>query len=345
MSSYSRRWATAVATVLLAATTLAACGSDDSESGADGLTKLTLQQYPGALLYTNEIIAQEEGIFEDHGLDVEFVNPGDGATSMQLLSNGKDTQGVLSDISAGITAVAKDQPITAVGSVINKSLFQISASNELLAAEGDGDWESKMQALKGKTVAVPGIGGSAGLVMVGLLRAAGLDPDKDVTLISITTVPAATAQFEQGKIDAFIYIAPGAQQLEKAGVGGLYLDIANDAPSEFANSVIAMLANEAWADDNPEAVQAWKDAEIEAINWMRDNANRDAAVEYISKNTTGGDTELAEQMLDFLIDTAYSETADDLAVPTDTVETVIGILSEGGVIPKGSVAPENIAAD
>jgi ABC-type nitrate/sulfonate/bicarbonate transport system substrate-binding protein len=82
MSSYSRRWATAVATVLLAATTLAACGSDDSESGADGLTKLTLQQYPGALLYTNEIIAQEEGIFEDHGLDVEFVNPGDGATSM-----------------------------------------------------------------------------------------------------------------------------------------------------------------------------------------------------------------------------------------------------------------------
>jgi ABC-type nitrate/sulfonate/bicarbonate transport system substrate-binding protein len=345
MYLFSRRWTTAVAAGLLAITTLAACGNDESASSNDGLTKLTLQQYPGALLYTSELIAQKEGIFEDHGLDVKFVNPGDGATSLQLLSNGKDTQGVLSDISAGITAVAKDQPITAVGSVINKSLFQISASNELLKAEGDGDWKSKMQALKGKTVAVPGIGGSAGLVMVGLLRAAGLDPDKDVTLISITTVPAATAQFEQGKIDAFIYIAPGAQQVEKAGVGGLYLDIANDAPPEFSNSVIAMLANKSWANDNPDAVQAWKDAEIEAINWMRDKANRDAAVGYISKNTTGGDVQLAEQMLDFLIDTAYSETADDLAVPTDTVETVIRNLGEGGIIPKGSVTPEDIVAN
>src|SRR5690606_32615406 len=114
----------------------------------------------------------------------------------------------------------------------NKNLFQVSASNELIEAEGAGDWESKMQALKGKTVAVPGMGGSAGLTMLGLLRSAGLDPDNDVTVISVTTIPAAIAQLEEGTIDAFIYIAPAAQLIENAGAGGLYVDIANDAPSE-----------------------------------------------------------------------------------------------------------------
>ncbi len=86
---------------------------------------MTLQQYPGALLYTSDLVADQQGFFEDNGLSVDFVNPGDGATSMQLLANGKDTQGVIGDISGGLSARSKGQPIVAVGSVINKNLFQI----------------------------------------------------------------------------------------------------------------------------------------------------------------------------------------------------------------------------
>ncbi len=108
-----------------------------------------------------------------------------------------------------------------------------------------------MQALQGKTIAVPGIGGSASLTMNGLLSAAGLDPDNDVTIISVTTIPAAVSQLENGAIDAFIYIAPAADQIASAGVGGLYLDIANEAPPEFADALIAMMANEDYAKENP----------------------------------------------------------------------------------------------
>lgn len=335
------RLAAGLASLLLATTTLAACG-DDSTAGTtteDGLISMTLQQYPGALLYTSDLVAEQQGFFEDNGLDVEFVNPGDGATSMQLLANGTDTQGVLGDISGGLSARSKGQPIVAVGSVINKNLFQISASNELLGTEGD--WEAKIRALEGRTIAVPGIGGSASLTMNGLLSAAGLDPDKDVTIISVTTTPAAVSQLENGAIDAFIYIAPAADQIEAAGVGGLYVDIANEAPDEFANALIAMLSNEDFATENPEAIRAWIDSQQQAIDWLRDEANRDAAIGIIAENTTSGDDELAGKLLDFLVDTAYSATPDGLPVDPELLQTQIDTLAAGGVIEEGSVSAED----
>ncbi|GAA1505728.1 ABC transporter substrate-binding protein [Nocardioides humi] len=343
MSTTIRKVAAALAAATLALG-LAACGSEstDGQKTEDGLTKLTLQKYEGALLYTSDIIAQEQGFYEDNGLEVSFVNPGDGATSMQLLANG-DTSGVIGDISGGLAAHSKGQPIVAVGSVINKNLFQISASKELLSVEGD--WKAKMTALKGRTIAVPGIGGSASLTMTGLLESAGLDPEKDVTIVSVTTIPAAVSQLEQGTIDAFIYIPPAANVIENAGAGGLYLDIANDGPEEFQSALIAMLANQKWAEENPDSVEAWVQSQQDAIDWMRDPANREAVIDVIASNTTSDDRDLAGQLLDYLVDTAYSATPDGLPVDEEILQQQIDTQVKGGVVADGTLSADDMLVE
>ncbi|GAA5063598.1 ABC-type nitrate/sulfonate/bicarbonate transport system substrate-binding protein [Thermocatellispora tengchongensis] len=324
----------AVVTAAVAMAGLPACGGP-ATAPADGsdTISLTLQQFPGALPYISDVIAREEGIFARNGLDVEFVNPGDGATAMRLLANG-DTQGLLADVASGISAAAKGQPIAVAGSVINKSLFQISARGDLLGVRGD--WKAKVQALRGKTVGVPGIGSSADHVMRGLLREAGLTPGTDVTLISVTTGQAAIAQFQQKALDAFINVAPAAHLIEKAGAGGLYVDIANEAPPRFADSVIGMMTNRSFAKQNPEALRRWIAAEEQAIRFIGEPANRKKVVGYIAENITSDDIPLAEKLVDYLNGTAYSATRPRLAVPARVLDAQIKLLGDGG-IPAGSL--------
>ncbi len=319
----------AAVTAALAMTGVAACGGP-AEAPADDPDRipLTLQQFPGALLYISDVIAQEEKIFERNGLDVKFVNPGDGATAMRLLANG-DTQGLLADVASGISAAAKGQPIGVAGSVINKSLFQISARGDLLGVRGD--WKAKAEALRGKTVGVPGIGSSADTVMRGLLREAGLVPDKDVTLISVTTGQAAIAQFQQKALDAFINVAPAAHLIEKSGSGGLYLDIANEAPPKFADSVIGMMTNRTFAKQNPEAIRRWITSKEQTIKFIGAPANREKVVGYVAKNITSNDVPLAEKLVDYLNGTAYSATRPRLEVPAEALRNQIDLLAKNGI--------------
>ncbi|WP_176955421.1 ABC transporter substrate-binding protein [Sinosporangium album] len=306
-----------------------ACGgATDAPTGGSDTIPLTLQTFPGALLYISDVIAQQEGIFKRNGLDVTFVNPGDGATAMRLLANG-DAQGLLADVASGISAASKGQPIGVTGSVINKSLFQVSARGDLLGVKGD--WKAKVQALRGKKVGVPGIGSSGDIVMRGLLREAGLTPDKDVTLISITTGQAAIAQFQQKALDAFINVAPTAHLIEKAGVGGLYVDIANEAPPKFSDSVIGMMTNRSFAKQNPEALRRWMASEQQAIEFIGKPANRDKIIGYIAKNVTSNDVPLAEKLVDYLNNTAYSATKPGLEVPTQALNNQIELLTAGGI--------------
>ncbi|MBN9109410.1 MAG: ABC transporter substrate-binding protein [Pseudonocardia sp.] len=333
MSRRLTRSIVAVAAALGLAGLTACGGAAAPPEDADSALPLTLQQFPGSLLYISDVVAQEEGIFARNGLKVTFVKPGDGATAMRLLASG-DAQGLLADVASGLSAAAQGQPIGVAGSVINRNLFQISARAGLTAPTGD--WKSKIEALRGRTVAVPGIGSSADRVLRGLLREAGLDPDKDVTIVAVSTSQAAIAQFQQNALDALINVAPAADIIAKAGAGALYLDVAEEAPDRFAKSVIGMMTNRTFAEANPEVINRWVASEQQAIEFIRDPANRPAVIGHIAETVTGGDTAMAESLAGYLDDTIYTETRPGLAVPIDALQDQIALLVAGGV-PAGSV--------
>src|SRR6266545_735312 len=83
--------------------------------------------------------------------------------------------------------------------------------------------------LKGKTVVLYGLEGPPHVFLAIVMAHVGLDPRKDITLV--TRPPAeAVRLFEEGKVDAFIATAPAAQELRAKKIGHVVVNSTTDRP-------------------------------------------------------------------------------------------------------------------
>jgi NitT/TauT family transport system substrate-binding protein len=107
--------------------------------------------------------------------------------------------------------------------------------------------------LKGKRVAVPELGSGRHLFFASALRYVGLDPGKDVTLI---TQPAQESMqlFTEGKIDASMGFPPEPQELRTRQIGHVVLNSTTDRP--WSQYFCCMLAgNKAFVMKHPVATK------------------------------------------------------------------------------------------
>ena len=86
-----------------------------------------------------------------------------------------------------------------------------------------------MRDLKGKSVAVTELRSGRHLFLAAALKYIGLDPAKDVTLIT-TPVAEAVRDFEAGKVDAFMAFPPEPQELRARKVGHVILNTTTERP-------------------------------------------------------------------------------------------------------------------
>lgn len=106
----------ALATAATLALGLSACGSDDDEpeTTEDGLTKLAVAVSPGAATSTPMYLAIENGVFEDHGLELELSVLEDGSVAVPQVMNGQ-TQFSMASLAGAAQAVDKGLPVRLVG--------------------------------------------------------------------------------------------------------------------------------------------------------------------------------------------------------------------------------------
>jgi NitT/TauT family transport system substrate-binding protein len=83
--------------------------------------------------------------------------------------------------------------------------------------------------LKGKTVAVPDLGGSEYVFLASMLAYVGLDPRKDVTWVTHPHVEAARL-LAAGKVDAVMAIPPESQALRAKQIGHVVVNTMMDRP-------------------------------------------------------------------------------------------------------------------
>jgi NitT/TauT family transport system substrate-binding protein len=72
--------------------------------------------------------------------------------------------------------------------------------------------------LKGKTIGISGAGSSSDMLMRWALRKAGLDPDRDVTLIALGSVANLYSGVENGRVDAAVLVRPFLTKALDAGI-------------------------------------------------------------------------------------------------------------------------------
>src|SRR4051794_31882251 len=190
-------------------------------------------------------LAKELGLFEKYNLDVTLDLIDGGVASSAALVSGNTQVGNFGGTEV-MSAVAGGADMRVIALFVPVTPWQLLAKT---------DFKSPAD-LKGKTIGVASIGGSAYIAAVTALQKMGLDPKNDVNIQAFGN----TANLAAAMLGGAAYAGPGhppdTVKLLAAGFKVIY-DLAAEKVLATDNCTVVL---KSWADKNPQAVQAYIDA-------------------------------------------------------------------------------------
>jgi NitT/TauT family transport system substrate-binding protein len=244
---------------LFGVTALSACTSSDAESG--GKITLGFSAWPGWFPWQ---VAQEQGLFEKNGVDVELKWFDSYTDSINALSSGAidANSQTLNDT---LSAVSGGAELKIVLTNDNST-----GNDKIIAREGI----NSVADLKGKKVAVEE-GTVDHYLLLLALEGANLKQD-DIELVPMLT-DAAAAAFVGGQVDAVGAFAPfTTTALSRQGSRA----VATSA--EFPGAIPDhLVVSDKLVSDRPDDVQKLVNTWFDTITWIRNN--KDAAIKIMAK--------------------------------------------------------------
>jgi NitT/TauT family transport system substrate-binding protein len=266
MMRFARRGRTsrgvALASAALLGLTLAACGSDDDTSTtpqADSVQTVKIGIVP-TVNTAMAHLAVHEGLGEEFGIDLESTTiSGAGSTNQVAALLSGDLDVAIGGTNTVIDAIAEGADLKVVGGIspLNFSVVLNKKVADGLGVSVDASTEEKIQALKGLKIAASPPGSTGNSVLRTILEDAGLNPDRDVSVVPITDLGAIPAGINRGTYDAS-FVAVGAGEVSVAsGDGVLWLSIPR-GDFEVLNNFIGVVSftSTKYAEENPELVEA-----------------------------------------------------------------------------------------
>lgn len=214
---------------------------------ANAAEALTLAGSSVDVVNANALIALGAGYFKREGLDVSFSDLGGGSNVAAAVISGNVQIGLLGMGNLG-RARAQDQNIKAFATATRGFQNYIVASDIFLKASGltpKSPLKARIEALKGKTIAVNDVGGSAGDFVRNLLSRAGLK-DTDVTMINMPSSAARLAALKAGRVAASVAYSPEPETAEADGYGEIYINSLADIPETKEVAYVVYVAKEAY---------------------------------------------------------------------------------------------------
>ena len=220
-------------------------------------------------------VAQEQGLFKKHGLGVKelLLLRGTGPAAAQMLVAGTAPIAALGG--ALVEGAIRGAGIAYIASTSNHLIFSIYSRSEIARPED----------LKGKTVAVDAKGGSIELATIIALKQFGLHLGRDVSSVYLGGPVPQLGALEKGIVDATTLSAPTTLRAGKMG----YKELINIGALKLSYVHTAIGVNRAYAQNNPESVEAFLKAYIEAMKITREQP--DVAMKAIAKYTQIADSE------------------------------------------------------
>ncbi len=320
-----RRLQRTVATVGAAALSvafLAACSSEDDAPaavGADGeeLTTVTLASAPLGHL-APIYLAEEQGIFEKHGLKIEIDTENTELNSVpSVLADRVDF--ATGDLTTLIVARAKGLDVKAVVPASASTGVEGEDYGALVVAGDSGI--TRPSQLEGKTVAVNILTNIAAAAAREAIATDGGDPEK-AQLVEVP-FPQAPAALTSGKVDGAWVVEPFLSAAKAEGaveIGWGFTDLAEDL------TVSAWYTSAGLAEKDPDTVAAFRDAIHEAFAYAREHEDGIRAIiptftetspEVAAKITITGwrdevSREAAEKLADYALRDGLIEEKPDL---------------------------------
>ena len=235
--------------------------------------------------YTLLEVGVESGIFRKHGLEVEASAFGGGPRLIQAMTAGAIDIGL--DGGTDMAMIAKGAPIKTIAPLSGAPLEIV------IAVRHDGPIKT-IEDLKGKKIAITGLGTLTGWLTRELVRSLGWS-DRDVTYVTVSNVAASRALLKAGEIDAVTTDMTTTLQNALKGEERVLFSL-GDVVKDFHMQVI--FATDQLIKAKPETVRAFMAAWLDTIAFAK--TNKDATVGIIQR-VLGFDPQVLSNSYDRLI--------------------------------------------
>ncbi len=244
---------TAAVLCLLTMLCLWGCSAESS-----GLRTVTLNEVTRSVFYAPLYAACSMGFFEEEGLMVDIVTGGGSDASMTALLSG-DADVALMGPETGIYVVnqgKEDHPMIVAQLTKRDGSF-------LLGREADPDFD--FEKLRGKSVIGGRPGGMPYMTLLYVLRNHGLEPGKDVEVISNIQFNLMGGAFESGTGDYVTLFEPVASSFETQGKGHIVTNMGLES-GEVPYTTFMMRRQT--IEQDPEFAEAFVRAIYKAQKWV-----------------------------------------------------------------------------
>lgn len=293
----------------LAMFTAACAGCGAKGKGADGKTKVVLNEVAHSIFYAPMYVAIEEGYFADNGIELELVTGFGADKTMTAVLTDEADIGFMGCESSVYTYAGGTEDY-----VVNFAQLTQRAGNFLVAREPieNFDWEM----LKGHNVLGGRAGGMPEMVFEYILLKNNIDPSADLSIDQSIDFGSTAAAFSGGQGDFTVEFEPHATLLEQKGDGYVVASLGEDSGYVPYTS---FSAKKSYIEDNPETIQAFTDALQKGMDYVNEHTPEEIAkviapqfeetdpetltkiVErYHAQDTWKGDLVFAEESFDLL---------------------------------------------
>lgn len=240
--------------------------------------KITLNEVTHSVFYAPLYAAMSLGYFAEEGIELELVNGGGADKSMTaVLSNQADIGLMGPEAAIYVFNEGKEDSAMVVGQLTKRD------GSFLMGRVPDEDF--KWSDLKGKTVIGGRAGGVPEMTLEYVLRKNGLEPGKDVEVLTNIQFNLMGGAFEGGTGDYVTLFEPTASTFEKEGKGYI-LDAVGAESGEVPYT--AFMAKKSYISENPETIEKF----LRAIY---------KGQQFVQKAT---DEEVAKAIVEFFPDTS-----------------------------------------
>lgn len=309
---------------------LAACADADAapdlaaaaESGE--LISLTIAEPVHGVGYLPLYAAQDLGLFEDAGLEVEVTTLTGGGHVNATLAG--ETFGFIGGPESGAVANVKGADLVTIANVVNRGNVYFVAATGEEPAEG----ESMADFLEGKTIAGGRYGGTPNAILRHVLVEEGLDPETDVTLLEIEDSSAIPSAIQAGQAQVAVVAEPQLGLGIQQGLWGEPIINPLDLLGPYAYSSIVVPRET--VEEQPDVVQAF----VTALEQGQERIETDRA--YAEELAAAQFPTMEPAVLTATLDRAY---ADELwggtLLSEEAVEMALTVARTGKILDDSAV--------
>jgi len=301
------------------------CGSknDQKTPSSGSVEKVQVMMFPGQAYRLPVVIANEQGFFKNHGIEVSIVAQPNNLQGAQAMIATKSQVGQLSTptLAQGVENGSPVAFFCGGVNVVQTTLFAKKGSSIKSVDEG-ATWQEVLKSLSGKKVGVQTpVGSGLQLLFAGGLKDEGIT---NVTYINVGGGNNVTlAALDNGSVDVAQVNPTGTQRLVHDGSAKplMYLPSGPEAYNLYGS---AWTGQTSWLKEKPKAAKGFCDAIGEALTFIKDPAHADAAAQALAK-----DTALDPSVASLVVKEVYKDFSTDL--PNDVLTKTLGQYREYGI--------------